>query len=362
MGSAATYHLSKQGYDVLGLEQFDIPHSKGSSHGVTRIIRKAYFEDLGYVPLLDHAYDLWKDLEEEYGQQLLFEKGSIAAGRAESEDYKNALLACEQYDLPYEILSSAELSERYPAWNLPDDYKALFQPDGGYLDSDRCLIAHVQQAQEHGATIKAREKVIDWRSTSKGIKVETNKSEYTADRLVITAGAWISDLVNELQSTTSVERQVLTWLQPTEPENFDPSNFPVFTITVDEGQFYGFPEYKVPGFKFGKHHHEEELVDPNEENWREPTLADEQTLRNFAERYLPTGAGSTLALRTCMYTNSPDENFIIDTHPDNDDVVIATGFSGHGYKFCSVVGEVIADLVDTKKTEHPIGQFSNSRF
>lgn len=362
MGSATTYHLAKHGYDVLGLEQFDIPHTNGSSHGVTRIIRKVYFEGLGYVPLLDRAYELWEELEAEYGHPLLFRKGSITAGRPDSDDYNDALLACKKFDLPYKILSSSELSERYPAWELPHDFKALYNPDGGFLDSDRCLFAHVQQAQEHGATVRAREKVTDWQSTSNGVRVETEKREYSADRLVITAGAWIGELVNQLRSASSVERQVLAWLQPTEPDHFLPSNFPVFTITVDEGPFYGFPEYKVPGFKFGKHHHQKEVVDPDDEGWREPTAADEQALRDFAERYLPTGSGSTMALRTCMYTNSPDEQFIIDTHPDYDDVVIATGFSGHGYKFCSVVGEILAELATKDETQHPIEQFQLSRF
>ncbi|MHB9288865.1 N-methyl-L-tryptophan oxidase [Halobacteriales archaeon Cl-PHB] len=361
MGSAATYHLARRGCAVLGLEQFDVPHARGSSHGVTRMIRKAYAEDPGYVPLLDRAYDRWRDLEAEADEQLLFTEGSVAAGPAGSDDLAAARRTCLEHDLPFELLSSGEVADRYPAYDLPDDFRALYQPDGGFLAAERCLLAHVRQAHAHGATIRAREPVMDWQSTASGVTVTTTKGTYAADRLVLTAGAWTGDLLEGLDPVTTVERQVLAWFQPRDPDRFAPERFPVFTIDAEAGPLYGFPPFGVPGVKVGLHHHREEVVDPDADDWREPTPADERLLRSLAERYVPAGAGPTLALRTCLYTNSPDEHFLVDTHPAADEVVVAAGFSGHGYKFCSVVGEILADLVTTGTTAHPIGLFGLDR-
>ena len=360
MGSAATYHLAKRGHDVLGLEQFGIPHEKGSSHGVTRIIRKAYSEDPAYVPLLDRAYELWQALEEEQGQQLLYQQGSIAAGLPDEENYNGAIEACEEHDLPYEILSSEELSSRYPGYQLPDEFKAVYQPDGGFLASDRCLIAHVQQTFKQGGEIHAHEKVLDWSVTSDGVRVKSEDDEYTADRLVISAGPWAQELVDDLRGNATPERQVLGWFQPKEPAQFTPDSFPIFTATFDGNPYFGFPTFEVPGFKVGKHHHLEQDTTPDTMD-RTPRPEDEEVLRDMVEEHFPHGAGPTMNLATCLYTNSPDEQFIIDTHPDYPEVVIAAGFSGHGYKFCSVVGEILADLAIDGKTEHPTDLFRFDR-
>lgn len=360
MGSAATYHLAKRGYDVLGLEQFNIPHQRGSSHGLTRIIRKAYSEDPEYVPLLDRSYELWETLQEEHGRQLLYLEGSIAAGRPDEENFNGAIEACEEHDLSYEILSSDELADRYPGYQLPEEFQAVYQPGGGFLASDRCLVAHVEQTFEHGGEIHPREGVTDWTVTSDGVHVETEKTEYTADRLVISAGAWAQELIDELDGKATPERQVLGWFQPTEPEHFSPESFPVFTATFDEGPYFGFPTFEVPGFKIGRHHHLEQDTTPDSID-RSPRPEDEAVLRNIVNEHFPTGAGPTMQLTTCMYTNSPDEQFIIDTHPEFPEVVIAAGFSGHGYKFCSVVGEILADLASKGETLHPIDMFRFKR-
>ncbi|SEP11022.1 sarcosine oxidase [Halogranum amylolyticum] len=360
MGSAATYHLAKRGHDVLGLEQFDIPHEKGSNHGVTRIIRKAYFESPAYVPLLDRAYENWETLQEENGRQLLHLHGSITAGRPDEKNLNGAVKACEIHDLPYEVLTSDELSSRFPGYQLPDEFKAVYQPDGGFLASDRCLIAHVEEAFNYGAEIHAREQVLDWKPTSTGVRVETDDEVYTADRLVISAGPWAQELVEELAGSATPERQVLGWLQPNKPSNFTPENFPIFTATLEGEPFYGFPTFEAPGFKIGRHHHLEQDTTPETLD-DTPRPEDERLLRNAAETYFPSGAGPTLRLATCMYTNSPDEEFVIDTHPAYSNVVLAAGFSGHGYKFCSVVGEILADLAIDGETEHPIDLFRFDR-
>jgi sarcosine oxidase len=361
MGSATVYHLARRGQRVLGLERFDIPHSMGSSHGVSRIIRLAYYEDPSYVPLLRRAYELWRELERTVDEELLHITGSIDAGPPGSPTFQGSLLSCEQHDLPHEVLSGADLNRRFPGYRLPADHQAVLQPEGGFLMSERCIVAHVAAAQALGAEIHAREVAMGWEPRSDAIRVTTDHGEYEADRLVVSAGAWVSELVPGLKGVAVPERQVLAWLQPIRPDLFEPGHFPVFNLFVDEGHFYGFPVVSVPGFKFGRYHHLEETVDPNTID-REANLRDEAILRAFAERYFPDGAGPTMALRACMFTNAPDEHFILDLHPEDRRVVVASPCSGHGFKFCSVVGEIVADLAETGEARHDIGLFRMNRF
>lgn len=361
MGSATAYHLARRGQDVLGLERFDIPHEMGSSHGITRIIRRAYYEHPSYVPLLNRAYELWDELEATHHRQLFYPTGSIDAGPEDGEVFGGSLRSCEDHDLTHEVLTAEEVTERYPGYHLPDDHMALFQPDGGFLVPEQCIVAHVEQAHAHGADIHARERVIGWETTSGGVTVTTDRAEYAADSLVITAGAWTSTLVPDLEERAVPERQVLAWLQPTVPEYFTPDAFPVFNLEVEAGRYYGFPVFDVPGFKFGRYHHRDERVDPDDLP-REPTPDDEALLRSFAERYFPDGAGPTMRLATCMFTNSPDEHFILDRISTDPTVVVGAGFSGHGFKFASVVGEVLADLTLTGDTDHDISMFELDRF
>ncbi|MBW3666706.1 MAG: N-methyl-L-tryptophan oxidase [Actinobacteria bacterium] len=361
MGSAACHHLAGRGRRVLGLERFDIPHSMGSSHGVTRIIRMAYFEDPSYVPLLARAYRLWRELEAEAGERLLVISGGIDAAPEGHEVFQGSLASCRMHGLEHEVLTGAEVGERFPGYRLPDDHMAVYQPDGGYLLSERCVVAHVLAAQRQGAEIHARERVVGWDVGAAGVEVVTTRGEYRADRLVITAGAWSGGLVGAIGGLAVPERQVLAWFQPTRPELFAPDRFPIFNVEVDAGHFYGFPIETIPGFKVGLYHHLGEEVDPDHMD-REPNAADEAPLRDFTERHFPEAAGPTMALKTCLFTNSPDEHFIIDLHPDSDRVVVAAGFSGHGFKFSSLVGEILADLAIDGETRHDIGLLRISRF
>ncbi|WP_254766650.1 N-methyl-L-tryptophan oxidase [Salinilacihabitans rarus] len=361
MGSAAVAHLADRGADVLGLERYDVPHGYGSSHGVTRIIRLAYYEHPSYVPLLRRAYDLWADLESAFDRRLLYRTGSVDAGPPDDPLVAGSRRSCEEHGIEYEYLTSSALTDRFPGYRLPEEYAAVYQPDGGFLVPERCIVAHVERAHDRGATIRARERVRDWEPTGDGVRVETDRGEYAADRLVVAAGAWTPTLVDDLDGLLEPERQVLAWLQPEVPERFAPERFPVWNVQVPEGRFYGFPVYGVPGFKFGRYHHREEAVDPDAMD-REPTRRDEAVLRAFAERYFPDGAGPTMRLRTCLFTNSPDERFVVDTLPDHPRVTVAAGFSGHGFKFASVIGEVLADLALDGETDHDIGMFSLDRF
>ncbi len=361
MGSATVYQLARRGKRVLGLERFDIPHDLGSSHGVTRIIRLAYFEDPSYVPLLRRSYELWHEIQAQVGEQLLYITGGIDAGMAGSKVVEGSLSSCRAHNLPHEVLTGAELQKRFPAFRVPPNTTAIFQPEGGFLLPERCIVAFVNSAHASGAEIHAREPVIEWAPRGDGVRVSTDRAEYTADKLIISAGAWALKLTPFLKDLLAPERQVLAWLLPTRPELFAPDRMPVFILHVEEGIYYGFPVFGIPGFKFGKYHHLFETINPDHFE-REPNKRDEQVLRQFAEKYFPDGAGPTMALKSCIFTNSPDEHFIIDAHPEYPQVLIASPCSGHGFKFASVIGEIMADLAERGETRHDIRLFRLARF
>ena len=362
MGSAATYHLAQRDVAVLGLERYDVPNAMGSSHGVTRIIRKAYHEHPDYVPLLGRAYELWHELDASHDRPLLHTTGSLAAGRPDSDTVTGAKETCETHGLEHEILDTTELTERFPGFEFPANFDVLHQPDGGFLWSEQCIVAHVDAAHREGGTVHAREQVLDWENDDRGVRVETDRDTYTAEKLVIAAGAWAPQLLPEFSDRLEPQRQVLGWFQPTVPERFAPDSFPVFIVERGEDElYYGFPRFHVPGVKVGKHYHLDQTVNPDEMA-REPRREDEDTLRAFLDRCLPAANGPQMALSTCLYTNTPDKEFVIDHHPDHEDVVIACGFSGHGFKFSSVVGEILSDLALDGETDHPIKRFSAGRF
>jgi sarcosine oxidase len=345
MGSAAAWQLARRGRRVLGIERFDIPHAMGSSHGVTRIIRLPYYEDPRYVPLLRRAYELWHEIETAAGERLLVTTGSIDASPEDGELFQGALASAREHQLAHEVLTGAQVSDRFPAYRLPATHRAIYQPDGGFITSERAIVAHVRAAQSAGAEIHARERVIEWAPHgSESVSVITDQGRYRAQHLVLAAGAWIGELAAPLKQVAIPERQVLAWLQPRRPEWFEPSRFPVFNLAVDEGRYYGLPVFEVPGFKFGRYHHRGETFSTAEQLRREPDAEDERLLRQFAARYFPEGTGPTMALRTCMFTNTVDEHFVIDRHPACPQVILASPCSGHGYKFCSVIGEILAEL------------------
>jgi sarcosine oxidase len=357
MGSAALHHLARRGRRVLGLERFDLLHEQGSSHGLTRIIRLAYFEHSDYVPLLRRAYELWRDLEGEAGEQLLWVTGIVEGGE---RIFNGVLRSCADHDLEYEVLSGAELGRRFPAYRLPAETQVVFQPDGGFLAPERCIVAHVQGALARGAVLRARERVLEWDETVNGVRVVTDRRTVEAERLILTAGAWSDSVARLPAGSVKPVRQALGWFHTTRTELFTPERMPVFNLIVDGEHFYGFPAHGIPGVKLGRYEREGESGDPDSIS-REATIDDEVPLRAFAERYLPDGAGPTIALKTCLFELSPDEHFLIDRHPESDNVVVAAGFSGHGFKFCSVVGEILADLTLEGSTRHDIGLFRLDR-
>lgn len=360
MGSAAAYHLARRGQRVLGLERHGIPNTMGSSHGLTRIIRLAYYEHPSYVPLLRRAYVLWRELETVAQERLLVQTGSVDAAAETSWVFAGSVRSCTDHDLPHEVLTSRELRARYPGYQLPDDLLACLQPDGGFLLPERCVVAHAEAAMAHGAELHGRETVQGFEPDGDGVRVTTDRATYAADRLLVAAGAWMGDLVPALAGRAVAERQVLGWFAPHRPERFTPATFPVWNLELDLGRYYGFPTFGVPGVKLGRYHHREEHGHPDELR-QPPDDEDERLLRAALDACFPDAGGPLLSSATCLFTNVADEHFVVDTLPELPQVVVASPCSGHGFKFASVLGEILADLVVDGETDHDIDLFRLDR-
>ncbi len=360
MGSATAYHLARRKKKVLGIEQFDIPHQLGSSHGVNRIIRLAYAEHPSYVPLLRRAYELWRELENSTGERLLVVTGGLDVGPEDGTLVAGSVRSCHEHGIPHELLSAAAVGRRFPGYRLARGTLSVYQADAGFVMAERSVVAHANGALAHGAEIHGRERVLDWKVGRGGVRVRTDRGSYEAERLVLTAGAWSGKLEGALAGVAKPERQVMLWTQPRRPERFRVGAFPVFNMEAPEGRFYGFPIHGIPGFKIGKYHHREQQVDPDSID-RDCDARDEAVVREGIRRYFPDADGPTLSMATCMFTNTPDEHFILDVHPDAAEVSIAAGFSGHGFKFCSVVGEIMADLAIAGRTRWNVELFRLAR-
>lgn len=356
MGSAAVYHLAKRGVDVLGIERYDIPHTHGSSHGESRLLRLPQTKGHEYVPLVQRARELWLDLEDEASEEIFVQTGTIGIGPAGSDKITDGTSSCDAYGIEYELLSSEEVSERFPAYDIPDDHQGIYQSDGGFVASEKGIISHVRQAQSHGGTVHARERVRDWEPVGDGVRVTTDRSTYTADHLVVSSGAWAGKHLDFLSGKLRPERRVMIWIQPENEAHFSPERFPGFTIQVPDGSYYGFPNYERPGYKYGREPEIPDVIDPDD--WQdEPTLQDDEFLRRLANNHFPSGTGPTMGMSSCIVTSSVDGHFYVDSHPEHPQVTIAAGFSGSGYKFCSVIGESLADIATTGDTENPIEKF-----
>jgi sarcosine oxidase len=353
MGSATVYRLAERGLDVLGIERFDVPHTHGSSHGSTRIVRLTQPEDPSYVRLARAAYDNWDELERKTDRDLITMTGSIHASHPDNDLFADARRSVEAHDIEHAILTGTEVHERFPGYDLPSEYQAVYQPDGGFVDCEQAVIAHVEAAHAEGATIQARERLLDWHETGSGVRLKTDKGVYEADDVVFAVGAWTGDVIPDLDFDLTPVRRVMAWFQPENPEWFYPENFPVFSVVGEEGDGYGFPVHDVPGFKIGREPSLPNAVHPDGMA-QEPTMAEEELHRALAEAHFPTGTGPTLRLHTCVYTKSADGHFVLGPHPNYDAVHVAAGFTGHGFKFTAIVGEILADFVVDGDTDHTI--------
>jgi sarcosine oxidase len=362
MGSAALYHLARRGRRVLGLEQYSLAHERGSMHGHTRIIRLASHEHPDYVPLLRRSYELWRELEQSAGEPLVHVIGALEIGPPEGVQLPGALQACAVHDLPHEVLEPAEVRRRFPAIAPPPDTIGLLQPDGGYVRAEESVRAHARLAVEAGAELRTGEPLVDWDARDDGVAVRTAAGEYAASRLVLTPGAWAADLLRLPRQLFSVQRNVLAWFEPVRPDHLTPDRLPIF-IFEDEAAIvhYGFPLLDGTGVKLGRMYYPGETVDPAAGN-PEATPEEAEPLREYLTRTVPDAAGRLLDAKACLFTNTPDMNFVIDLHPEAPNVVFASACSGHGFKFAPVVGEILADLADEGATLHSIGFLSHARF
>jgi sarcosine oxidase len=363
MGSAAAYRLAQRGQRVLGIDQFAPVHDLGSSHGGSRITRQAYFEDPAYVPLLVRAHELWEGVERDSGREIFTRCGGVMIGRPDSRTVAGSLLSAQKWGLPHEVLDAGEIRRRFPTMRPVDEEIALFEPGAGLVSPEASVGAHLRLAAAAGAELRHEEKVLSWKAESAGVRVATPQGEYSAGQLVICPGAWAPGLLAELGVEFTIERQVQYWFAPEGgAEPFFPDRHPVYIWENEHGrQFYGFPAHngaeegvKVAFFRGGETCTPETIdrtVHPDE-------IA---TMAEFVRVGMPSLPGEFLRAATCMYTNTADEHFVISRHPAHEQVVVACGFSGHGFKFVPVVGEILADLVTEGATSHPIGLFDPAR-
>lgn len=363
MGSSTSYHLARRGARVLGLEQFAPGHTLGSSHGDSRIIRELYFENSLYVPLVQRAYELWAQLGDESGTELMRQTGGLMIGLPSSELVRGALGSGETYGIPSPLLTSDAIRDRFPAFNLLPDHVAVWDERAGYLRPEACTEAHAMLARRSGATLRYEEPMLRWEPDGDGVRVTTTRGEYRAARLALCAGAWTKTVLAELELPLSVERQVMVWFEAPAPAGlYSEGKLPIFMSEHADGRLvYGFPCLER-GVKAAIHH-EGRLFDSPESVDREVLPADIESLRESLGRILPEL--STAAVResaTCLYTDTPDGHFLIDLHPQHPQLLLSTPCSGHGFKFASAIGELQAELLLDGRTKFDLRSFGLSRF
>jgi sarcosine oxidase len=367
MGSAAAQHLAERGCRVKGFDQFSPPHNLGSSHGLTRIFRRAYFEDPRYVPLLIRSFELWKRLERDTGAALLHLPGVLVLGPTHGELVKRSSESAVAFGLPHSILSAKELKRRYPVFDIDSNTYALLEANAGYLRAEACVEQQLRQAARSGAEIHTNEPVLGWHADQHGsrVAVRTSRGTYEADHLVVTAGPWAPQLLAELGMPLRVTRQVLYWFEPKDSlDGYREDHLPVYIFESEgsERVLYGFPLTGPPseGVKVALHG-SDDFCAP-ESVRRDISATDEESIRERLAKPMPRLAGRLLRAETCLYTMTPDEHFLLGPHPDYPSVTIAAGFSGHGFKFAPVIGEILADIVSNAKTARGVELFSLERF
>jgi sarcosine oxidase len=355
MGSQAVLELASRGVRVLGLDRYHPPHTLGSTHGSTRIIREAYFEEPLYVPIVQRAYELWRRLEQRSGAELLTATGGLMLGAPDSEVVGGARASAVEHGLPFEELSAAEVRVRFPAYAVPDGHVAIFEPRAGFLAPEAAVEATLALAADAGADLRFDEPVLEL----DGDTLRTERGTYVAERIVVSAGPWLPELVPELAPLFRVARQPLLWLEPQEPELFRPERFPIFVWEWKPGwAFYGFPDVGE-GFKVAVHHHGEQTTPESAD--RELRPADEEVIRELVRRFFPAGDGALRSAAVCLYTNTPDEHFVLDLLPRDERVIVASPCSGHGFKFAPAIGELLADLATGDRPRFDLAPFSLGR-
>lgn len=359
MGSAISYYLAQQGASVLGIDRFHPPHNSGSSHGQTRVIREAYFEHPAYVPLLQKAYTNWEKLEAESGQSLLLQTGGLMLGKPDSTLIQGSRESAERYGIAHHMLSQSEIMAQYPAFVLPSDCVGLKELRAGLLYPEKCIASYLELARRAGAEILTGQPLLSWRKQGSGFVLETAHGQQHCQKLVIACGAWTGTLVPELALPLQVTRQVLFWFETPEPNPFALGQFPIFLLEYGTDQFlYGFPD-QGGGFKIAQHL-PGRPQDPDQLSQAvEP--AEIAQMEAFLQRFFPACRPQLRQSAVCMYTNTPDGHFLIDRHPSDDQLWLVSPCSGHGFKFASALGEVLAEAVLADRAAPELDFFSLAR-
>lgn len=361
MGSSTCYHLAQRGVKVLGIEQFNITHENGSHTGESRLIRKAYFEHPSYVPLLHKAYEGWVELESKSERQLYWQTGIAYFGTLNCEILNGVKKSSELYNIPIETLTANEISERWPQIELPNGYSGLFESESGFVKPELAIKSFVDLALKYGASIHTNEQVISWEMKDDCVLVVTNIREYLTKKVIFTSGAFTNTLI-KTKAELKVTQQFMGWTSPLGLEEYKAGNLPCWMITEKgmDGLYYGFPEIDK-GMKVACHQEGEDLSTELDVDLLE--VEERKVLNRILKEYLPASNSSIDKIKRCKYTYSTDQNFIIDQLPEyNNQVILAAGFSGHGFKFVPVVGEALADLAMNGETQLPIDFLNLDRF
>jgi sarcosine oxidase len=357
MGSAAAFHLARRGADVLGFDRFLPPHAHGSSHGETRIIREAYFEDPAYVPIVQRAYELWRELEGLAGRPLLEPTGGVVIGPPDGTLVPGALRSAEAHGLAHAVLEAGEVAARFPALHPAPGMRAVWEPRAGMLLPEACVEAHLRQARHAGAELRSGEQVTGWSALPDGtLRVMTTHGEHRAARLVLATGAWLPALIPGVRLPLEVTRQVLMWFEPrAHAADFEPSRCPVYIWEPAPGRFfYGFPA--VAGRVKVAFHHGGRPADPDALD-RVVAPQEVEAMRGVLADLMPDAAGRLVESAVCMYTNTRDGHFVIAPHPAHPSVTILSCCSGHGFKFASAIGEIAADLALDRRPRFDLSLF-----
>jgi sarcosine oxidase len=364
MGSAACYRLAEAGLRVLGIDRFSIPNTRGSSHGATRILRLGLHESAKYVPLVLRAVELWDELGARSGQQIFHRVGSLDISLPDAAIFEGSLRSCRACDIEHEVLDDDEIHARHPAIRPAPGMQGVFQPGSGFVVPEAAISAHVNLALGAGAEIHGHERVLGWEKRSGAYVVQTDHGRYEAGQLLITAGAWIGNLLAAQGMPVAAERCVLGWFAPARNfSSFSEDRLPVWIVDSERtGHFYGFPVHGVPGFKLGRLREiPSPAVDPDLPR-REPDREDEADFRDFIREIFPDADGPVLSMETCFFENTPDRSPIIDRLPGEDGIWVIGGFSGHGFKYASAIGEVACDLVRKGESSFDLTPFRAGRF
>lgn len=343
IGSAALYHLARAGVRVLGIDRFSAGHDRGSSHGESRMIRKSYFEHADYVPLACRSWDMWQQLEHNSGRTLLQPSGVIYFGQQEGVVMSGVRTSAQTHHLPIEQMTAAEAAKRFPQFQAPDGTTALYEADAGVLLVEDCVKTHIDLAVAAGAQTALDESVVEISAKGSSVVVTTDRNRHEAASVVVTTGAWTGSLLPELQLPLRVIRKHLHWFQSDDHRLRMKDGCPAFFVEHQQGYFYGLPEIGPAGIKAGEHSGGSEVSDPLHD-LRQPEPSDTARVRQFIADFLPAAGCRPHQQKTCFYTMTPDEHFVVDRHPQYENIVFTTGLSGHGFKFAPVLGLRMAQL------------------